>query len=72
MSASKSSSSPSVRPQRNKLEMTSLTEAQIEFLDDLRVSLEQMKQGKVQPARQALREIRLELEAEDDGNCPDG
>ena len=72
MSASKSSSSPSVTPQRNKLEMTSLTEAQIEFLDDLRVSLEQMKQGKVQPARQALSEIRLELEAEDDGNCPDG
>ena len=61
MSASESSPSPSVTPQKNKLEAPSLTEAQIEFLDDLRVSLTQMKQGKVQPAREALREIRLSI-----------
>ena len=72
MSAKKSSPSPSVTPERNRQETTSLTEAQSEFLDDLRVSLTQMKQGKVQPAREALREIRLELESEDDGNSPDG
>ncbi len=72
MSASKSSPTPSVTPQKNRLETPSLTEAQVEFLDDLRLSLTQMKQGKVQPAREALRKIRLELEAEDDGNSPDG
>ena len=72
MSASESSPSPAVTPPGNKPETSSLTEAQIEFMDDLRISLTQMKQGKVQPARAALREIRHELEAEDDGSRPDG
>ena len=64
MSASKSSPTPPVTPERSGLETPSLTEAQIEFLDDLRVSLTQMKQGKVQPAREALREIRQNLMTE--------
>ncbi len=72
MSANVSSPSTSDTPVKDKLETQSLTEAQIEFLDDLRISLTQMKQGKVQPARKAICEIRLELEAEDDGNSPDG
>jgi len=72
MSARNSSPSPSATPEKTGLEMPELTEAQVEFLEDLRVSLTEMKQGKVQPAREALREIRRELEAEDDGNSPDG
>ena len=64
--------SPPATPEKTGLETSELSEAQVEFLDDLRVSLTEMKQGKVQPAREALREIRLELEAEDDGYCPDG
>ena len=58
--------------QRDNADLDELTDAQIEFLEDLRVSLRQMKNGDVMPAREALREIRLELEAEDDGNHPDG
>ena len=72
MNANDSSPSPSATPEKTKLETPEPTEAQVEFLEDLRVSLKEMKQGKVQPAREALREIRHELEAEDDGNSPDG
>ncbi len=48
-----------------------LTEAQKELLNDMRVSLKQLKRGEVLPAREALREIRLELEAEDDASNSD-
>ena len=41
-----------------------LTEAQAEFLEDLRISLIQMKNGEVMPAREALREIERELKCE--------
>ena len=37
---------------------------QAEFLEDLRVSLIQMKNGDVMPAREALRAIERELKAE--------
>ena len=47
-----------------------LTDAQIEFMEDLRASLLDMKHGRVQPARDALSDIRRELEAEDNGNRP--
>ena len=72
MSVSKTTPTPVVAPDKTTLATPELTEAQVEFLDDLRVSLKEMKQGKVQPAREALREIRRELETEDDGNRPDG
>ncbi len=61
MSVSESSRSPSAAPEKTTLKTPELTEAQIEFLDDLRVSLKEMKQGKVQPAREALCEIRESL-----------
>lgn len=48
-----------------------LTTAQQELLNDMRVSLKQMKRGEILPAREALREIHLELEAEDDANRSD-
>ena len=48
-----------------------LTAAQQELLRDMRVSLKQMKRGELLPAREALREIQLELEAEDDANSSD-
>ena len=43
-----------------------LTAEQKELLNDMRVSLRQLKRGEGLPARQALREIWQELEAEDD------
>ncbi len=58
--------------QRDETALDELTDAQKEFMEDLRVSLIQMKNGDVMPAREALRQIRLELEAEQDGNHPDG
>lgn len=59
-------------PATAELDTSELTQAQAEFLEDLRISLIQMKNGDVMPAREALRQIRLELEAEQDGNHPDG
>lgn len=53
-----------VPQQRDETDLDELTEAQAEFLADLRVSLQQMKNGDVMPAREALREICHELEAE--------
>ena len=58
--------------QRDETELEELTPAQAEFMEDLRISLIQMKNGEVMPAREALRQIRLELEAEQDGNQTDG
>ena len=48
-----------------------LTEPQKELLNDMRISLRQLKRGDGIPARQALREIWLELEAEDDESNSD-
>ncbi len=48
-----------------------LTAAQKELLNDMRISLRQMKRGEGIPACQALREIWQELEAEDDESNPD-
>lgn len=50
--------------QRDDTDLEPLTEAQREFLDDLRVSLIQMKNGDVMPAREALREIEREFKCE--------
>ena len=64
---------PSTAPapqQLDETELEELTPAQAEFMEDLRVSLIQMKNGDVMPAREALRQIRLELEAEENGNRP--
>ncbi len=65
-------SKASAPKQRDETDLEELTPDQAEFLEDLRVSLIQMKNGDVMPAREALRQIRLELEAEQDGNRPDG
>ena len=48
-----------------------LTPAQQELLRDLRESLQQMKRGELLPARETLREIELELEAEDNASISD-
>lgn len=48
-----------------------LTPAQQELLRDLRESLQQMKRGELLPARETLREIELELEAEDNARISD-
>ena len=48
-----------------------LTAEQKELLNDMRVSRRQVKRGEGIPARRALREIWLELEAEDDESNPD-
>ena len=46
-----------VPQQRDETDLDELTPAQAEFMEDLRVSLIQMKNGEVMPAREALREI---------------
>ncbi|MYD08547.1 MAG: hypothetical protein F4X02_00760 [Chloroflexi bacterium] len=60
-----------VASQREETELEPLTEAQREFMDDLRVSLIQMKNGDVMPALEALREIEREIELEENGSRPD-
>ncbi len=50
--------------QRDDADLHELTEAQAEFMEDLRISQIQMKNGEVMPALEALREIERELEAE--------
>ncbi|MCY4466336.1 MAG: hypothetical protein OXE46_12445 [Chloroflexi bacterium] len=57
--------------QRDDADLDELTDAQIEFLEDLRVSLIQMKNGDVMPALEALREIEREIEQEENGSRPD-
>ncbi len=57
--------------QLEETELEELTPAQAEFMEDLRISLIQMKNGEVMPAREALQQIRLELAAEQDGNHTD-
>lgn len=48
-----------------------LSPAQQELLRDMRASLKQIKRGELLPAREALREIDLELEAEDNARISD-
>lgn len=48
-----------------------LTPEQQELLRDMRVSLKQMRRGETIPAREALHEIGLELEAEADASRSD-
>lgn len=58
-------------PQRDETDLEELTEAQAEFMEDLRISLIQMKNGEVMPALEALREIEREVELEENGSRPD-
>ena len=60
-----------VPQQRDETELDELTDAQVEFMEDLRVSLIQMKNGDVMPALEALREIEREIELEENGSRPD-
>jgi len=48
-----------------------LTAQQQESLRDMRASLKQMKRGELLPARQSLREIDQELDAEDNVRISD-
>ena len=48
-----------------------LTPAQQKLLRDMRASLKQMKRGDLLPARETLREIELEQEAEVDARISD-
>ena len=48
-----------------------LSPAQRELLSDMRASLKQMKRGELLPAREALREIDLEQESEDNARISD-
>lgn len=48
-----------------------LTPAQQELLRDLRASLKQLKRGELLPARETLREIDLEIEAEENARISD-
>ena len=57
-----SNSLHSASREKTTLDAPVLTKAQAELLDNLRVSLTEMKQGTVQPARESLREIRRKLE----------
>ncbi len=74
MEAAKSSlvsSTPTAIAEVNAPKTSKLTEAQAEFLEDLRISLIQMKNGDVMPALEALREIEREIELEENGSRPD-
>jgi hypothetical protein len=64
MSNPKPSPSAPAPPQRDDADLDELTDAQAEFMEDLRVSLIQMKNGDVMPALEALREIEREIAAE--------
>lgn len=55
----------------DETDLDELTDAQKEFMEDLRVSLIQMKNGDVMPALEALREIEREIELEENGSRPD-
>ena len=57
--------------QRDETSLDELTDAQIEFMDDLRASLIQMKNGDVLPALEAMHEIEREIELEENGSRPD-
>ena len=48
-----------------------LTPAQQKLLGDLRASLKQLKRGELLPARETLREIDLEIEAEENARISD-
>jgi hypothetical protein len=64
MSNPKPSPSAPAPPQRDETELDELTPAQAEFMEDIRVSLIQMKNGDVIRVHEALREIARELKCE--------
>ena len=66
-----SPTAPVTPQQGGETDSDDLTDAQIEFLDDLRVSLRQMKNGDVMPALEAMHEIEREIELEENGSRPD-
>jgi len=71
MPAPKPAPSAPAPKQRDESDLDELTDAQKEFMEDLRVSLIQMKNGDVMPALEALREIEREIELEENGSRPD-
>ena len=71
MSTPKPPPSAPLPQQRDETDLEELTPDQAEFLEDLRVSLIQMKNGDVMPALEALREIEREIELEENGSRPD-
>ena len=71
MPSPKPSPSAPAPKQRDETDLDELTEAQAEFMEDLRISLIQMKNGDVMPALEALREIEREIELEENGSRPD-
>ena len=63
-----------ISPERKKIrvpDQEELTAAQQELLRDMRTSLAQIRRGDLLPARESLREVRTELEAEDNANRSD-
>ncbi|MCE2472045.1 MAG: hypothetical protein J4G18_09110 [Anaerolineae bacterium] len=60
-----------VRGKSQVADQDELALAQQELLSDMRVSLGQVRRGEALPAREALRELRAELEAEDNANRTD-
>ena len=71
MSNPKPAPTASAPQQREETDLEELTPAQAEFLEDLRISLIEMKQGKVMPALEALREIEREIQLEENGRRSD-
>ncbi len=71
MPSPKPAATATVPYQPEETDLDELTDAQKEFMEDLRVSLIQMKNGDVMPALEALREIEREIELEENGSRPD-
>ncbi len=65
MSEPTANSAPTLTQQAALSDTGELTESQIEFMEDLRAGLLDMKHGRVQPAREALSEIEREIAAEE-------
>lgn len=66
--------SPGISPVRKQSripDQDDLSEAQRELLSDMRISLDQVRRGEGLPAREALRVLRAELDAEDNANHTD-
>ena len=70
MSIPRTPPAPTLTRQAATTETDELTESQVEFMEDLRASLLDMKHGSVQPALEALREIELEIELEERESRP--
>ncbi len=59
------------QPKGSMLGLDNLSAEQQDLLRDMRVSLKQMKRGDLLPARETLREIEQEQEADDNARISD-